>query len=445
MITTIVSVPDPSETARAYLDAWTNFDYVAMYNMLTTISRDAITIEDFNNRYTNVTQEAVLVGINYEIQQVLSNPESAQVGYHVTLSSALVGALEANTQMNLSIESGQWRVIWDDTLILPELAGGNRLSMETIWPNRGIIYDRDGTTLAADTNAVALAVIPSALNLENNQDTGLLNRLYDLTGINSNYYQDDIFSEDAPWMVPLFEFPSGPFYEYEPYLRNLVNALSWDDYYTRLSYLHSATGHTIGWVGAIPLEEEEDWAAKGYPIDASVGRTGVENWAEEYLAGKPSADLYVITPDGIPFTRLGTADSQPSQSVYTTLDADLQQWAQLALDGFTGALVVLERDTGRVLALASSPTYDPNDADPNNVNSEWDSYFSGGDDPFFNRATQGQYPPGSIFKVVTASAALESGLFERDTIYECQHYWYGPEGTEFVDWTLKKNAPQAEN
>jgi cell division protein FtsI/penicillin-binding protein 2 len=441
VIAAITSVPDPGETARAYLDAWANFDYVAMYNMLTTISRDAITIEAFNDRYTNVTQEAVLTGIDYEILQTLTNPESAQIGYQVTLNSALVGPIQARTQMNLSIEGGQWRVVWDDTLILPELAGGNTLSMETIWPNRGIIYDRDGTTLAADTEAVALAVIPSNIDLEVGQDTGLLTRLYNLSGINSNYYQDDIFGEDAPWILPLFEFPAPAFYEYEPYLRNLVNALSWEDYYTRLSYLHNATGHTVGWVGPIPLEEAEDWTAKGYPIDAQVGRAGVEFWAEEYLAGKPSADLYVVTPEGLLLTRLGTSDSQPSQEVYTTLDANLQQWAQLSLDGFTGAVVVLERDTGRVLAMASSPTFDPNDADPNNPNSEWSSYFSGGDDPFLNRATQGQYPPGSIFKVITASAALESGMFERDTIYDCQYDWYGPDGTVFHDWTLEKERP----
>jgi penicillin-binding protein 2 len=441
VVTTIISVPDPSEVASAYLDAWANFDYVTMYNMLTTISRDAIRIEDFNQRYTHVTQEAVLTSIEYEIQQVLTNPSTAQIGYQITLNSALVGAIESRTQMNLSIEHGEWKVVWDDTLILPELAGGNTLSMETIWPNRGIIYDQDGTTLAADTNAVALAVIPSALDLEVNQDTGLLNHLRNLTGINSNYYQDDIFSEDAPWMMPLFEFPQDRFDEYEPYLKNLLNALSWDYYNTRLSYLAEATAHTVGWVGAVPLEEEEDWAAKGYPIDAYIGRTGVENWAEESLAGRPSADLYVVTPEGILLTRLGTSESQPSQSVYTTLDANLQQWAQLSLDGFTGAVVVLERDTGRVLAMASNPTFNPNDADIDNVNSEWDTYFSGTDDVFLNRATQGQYPPGSIFKVITASAALESGIFERDSVIDCQHYWYGPEGTEFVDWTLEKERP----
>lgn len=441
LIAAITSVPDPKVTAGAYLDAWTNFDYVSMYNMLTTLSRDSITIENFNTRYTDVTQEAVLVSIEYEILQVLTNPESAQIGYHVVLDSALVGTIEANTQMTLSIENGQWKVVWDDAMILPELAGGNTLSMETVWPNRGIIYDQDGVTLAADTYAVALQVIPTELNLDNNQDTSLLNRLYNITNINPNYFEDDIFGEDATWIEPLIEVSEGRFEEYESSLSNLVNALSWSSYYTRLSYLGNATAHTVGWVGAVPLEEEEEWASLGYPIDAQVGRSGIENWAEEYLAGKPSANLYVITPDGTLLTRLGTSESEPSQEVYTTLEANLQQWAQLSLEGFTGAVVVLERDTGRVLAMASSPTFDPNDADADNPNSEWGSYFSGGDDPFLNRATQGQYPPGSIFKVITASAALESGMFSRETVYDCQYRWYGPEGMVFDDWTLEKERP----
>jgi cell division protein FtsI/penicillin-binding protein 2 len=434
-----VSVPDPSAAAHSYLAAWNNFDYEAMYNMLTTLSRDSVSLEAFTNRYLEVQQQAVLTGLDYEVLQTLTSPSSAQVGYKVVLHSSVVGDLNVQTQMALGLESGQWKVVWDDTIIMPELAGGNRLSMETIWPTRGIIYDHNGNTLTADTRAVAISIIPTAI--EEDQGDSLLGVMQAATGIPAPYWDYKIFNEDNPFVIPLIEIPFSQFEEYQSRFERHYNALAAEVYNTHLSYLNEAGSHSTGWVGPIPAEEVDDWAAKGYPFGAQIGRSGVEAWGEEMLAGRPSADLYVVTPDNLLLTRMATTETVPSQSIYTTLDKDLQRWAQLSLQGFTGAVVALERDTGRVLAIASSPTFDPNYADPNNPNSLWGNYFPDNQGRFFNRATQGQYPPGSIFKVVTLSAALETGRFKTSDILECGHYWYGPGNVELTDWTLEKERP----
>ena len=193
------------------------------------------------------------------------------------------------------------------------------------------------------------------------------------------------------------------------------------------------------------MEEVDQWAEKGYPVGATIGRSGVEAWGEEMLAGRPSADLYVVTSDNLLLTRLATTETLPSQSIYTTLDRDMQRWAQLSLQGFTGAVVALERDTGKVLAIASSPTFDPNYADFNNPNSLWDTYFPDNAGRFFNRATQGQYPPGSIFKVVSMAAALETEEFKPTDRLDCGYYWFGPGDVELTDWTLEKERPSSGN
>ncbi|MEJ2759650.1 MAG: penicillin-binding transpeptidase domain-containing protein, partial [Anaerolineales bacterium] len=406
VVPTIVSVPNPSDTARAYLSAWNDRDYEAMYNMLTTLSRDAISLETFTARYQEVEINTVLVGVDNEILQTLTNPTNAEVGYRVWLRSSVIPDLEVNTQMDLSLENGEWRVVWDDTIIMPELAGGNRLSLETIWPTRGIIYDHNGATLSADATAVALSIVPSAI--EDDQRGLIYSALQQVTGINAAYWDYKINLEDNPFVLSLTEIPYGQFLEYEDILSPHYNALAAEVYEnTRLSYINEAGAHSVGWVGPIPAEEVDTWAEEGYPAGAKIGRSGVEAWGEEMLAGRPSADLYVVTPENLLLTRLATTETTPSESIYTTLDKDLQRWAQLSLQGFTGAVVVLERDTGKVLAMASSPTYDPNYADPNNPNSLWGSYFPDVQGRFFNRATQGQYPPGSIFKPITMAAALE--------------------------------------
>lgn len=444
VIPTVVSPPDPSETAKAYLDAWNNRDYETMYNMLTTLSRDAISLEAFTERYKEVEINTVLVGVDNEILQTLTNPTNAEVGYKVWLRSSVIPDLEVNTLMNLSLENNTWKVVWDESIIMPELAGGNRLSLETIWPTRGIIYDHNGATLSADTAAVALSVIPSAI--EDDQRGLLYSALQQATGINAAYWDYKINQEDNPFVLSLIEIPYGQFLEYEDVLSPHYNALAAELYdETRLSYINEAGAHSVGWVGPIPAEEVDNWVENGYPMGATIGRSGVEAWGEEMLAGRPSADLYVVTPEKLLLTRLATTETVPSESIYTTLDKDMQRWAQLSLQGFTGAVVVLERDTGKVLAIASSPTFDPNYADGNNPNSLWGTYFPDNVGRFFNRATQGQYPPGSIFKPITMAAALESGLFTPSDRLDCGYYWYGPNSEEFVDWTLDKGRQASGN
>ena len=133
------------------------------------------------------------------------------------------------------------------------------------------------------------------------------------------------------------------------------------NYYTSRYYFDGGgAAHITGYVQSIFPEELDEYKRMGYRGDEKVGRTGLEAWGEEVLTGKKGASLYVIRPDGSVETRIGYADSQLSQSIYTTVERDFQKEVELAINGFKGAIVVLERDTGRVLAMASSPTFDPN-------------------------------------------------------------------------------------
>ena len=100
------NVPDPRDVAQAYLDHWKVEEYPAMYSLLTKLSQDAISEEDFTARYKGVANEAALSSWDYEILSSLKNPESGQVGYKVILHSVLVGDIERDTMMSLSLENG---------------------------------------------------------------------------------------------------------------------------------------------------------------------------------------------------------------------------------------------------------------------------------------------------------------------------------------------------
>ena len=179
--------------------------------------------------------------------------------------------------------------------------------------------------------------------------------------------------------------------------------------------------------------------------DSESGRnaSGLEKTGEPYLAGKPTADLYVMAPDGTTVTRLAHVDPQAPDNITTTLDQTLQIQTQKAILGFTGAAVVMNINTGEILAMASSPGFDPNlfQADNYNNQFQYNDLLNDPTTPMLNRAAQASYPLGSVFKIVTMSAALESGLYTPDTVFNCTSQWTELPGQTFNDWTFDDGLP----
>lgn len=434
------TAPNVEETVNTYLSAWNSADYTNMYGMLSPASRQAISAEDFQARYAMVATQANLFRVDYEILSSLTNATTAQISYRVTLNSAVIGAITRDTSMNLVLEGGIWKVIWDDRIILPELAGGNTLSLERFVPTRGIIYDHNGEPLAANTQAVAVGVYPSMIAKgDGDQVVTELARVSQRPVAELN---ELIFPEDgeAAYYVPIAEVSAEEF-EARAGDWSQLTGIYYNFYDTRLYFGGSAGPQAIGYYGAIPAEQVPEYIPLGYQSDDYIGRMGLESWGEEYLAGKRGGALYVVNPVGEIVTKLAETTAEPAASVYSTIDIALQQRAQEAIKDFTGAIVVLERDTGRILAMVSSPGFNQNWADPNDDNSQWNTYFPDDAGVFFNRATQGQYPPGSIFKPITFSAAIESGLFQPESTLDCANQWYGLANTVLDNWTVEKELP----
>lgn len=434
---------DPAEVkavAQAYLDAWKADDYSAMYPLLTSVSRDAISADEFTDHYTGVAVEAALSGIEYEVLSVLAGPEQSQVRYRVTLNSLLVGKISRETVMNLRREKSGWRIEWDDTLVLPELQGGNYLVMDRggYVPSRANIYDRQGHALVAQADATAVGLYPDQIDPA--QADQVFATLSDLTALPAETIS--AMARNAPqganWYIPLGEVSADRIASQFASLSALPGIVM-EPYKSRYYFESGIAPHVLGYVSAIQPDEVEEYKRKGYQPDERVGRTGLEKWGETYLAGQRGGALYVFNAQGQPVTRLAQAEAQPAQAIYTTLDRDFQLAAQQAISSFRGAVVVLERDTGRVLTLVSSPGFDPNAFEPINFNSSQMLFeiSSNPAQPLLNRATQGQYPLGSVFKIITMAAGLESGHYTPETTYQCGYFFDELPGARLNDWTYE--------
>ncbi len=437
---TPIQAPEPAALAEIYLQAWQRQDYPAMYAWLSPLSQDAISSEDFTRFHQEIASAMSLESIEYSILSGLARGSSAQVGFKIRYITRLAGVLERTQVMNLLLEDQQWRVAWDRTLILPELAEAANLWLDFRSPSRAPIYDRSGRALVALADAYALGIVAGETNPA--QENDLFNEIWSLTGVSPETLLQRLANSQPGWYVPLGEVSASRLETRYDFLANFSGFVL-KPYRSRYYFNSGIAPQVVGYLGSITDEEMDTYIQAGYKPDDRVGQMGLERWGEPYLSGKSGGVLYAVTPEGQILTRLSDAQTVPAQAIYTTLDRGMQLGAQQALAGFLGAIVVLERDTGAILALASSPGFDPNLFEPANYNSshELAAILADPDTPLLNRATQGQYPPGSIFKIVTLAAALESGLYTPNSSYFCGQRFTEIPGLVRYDWTYTFGAP----
>ncbi|MBI3362804.1 MAG: hypothetical protein HY023_17015 [Chloroflexi bacterium] len=438
-----ISTPLPSDhegTAAAFLSAWQRGDYAGMYALLSPLSQAAISLEDFTKRHQSVAEAMTQTSVETKVLSSLAQGTDAQVSYSVTFHTAIVGDISALQPiiMPLVYANGRWGVSWSDGMILPQLAGGNYLVMDFTRPARANIYDRNGHGLATETNAVALGIVPGKIT----DEAALLGALSSLLGLRRDYIQGLYFGAQPDWYIPVGEASADDVQSRLSYLSGL-GGLQMSTIKTRYYPGGGIAPHVVGYTSFIPEGQLAEYRQRGYRGDERVGLAGVEAWGEQYLAGKAGGTLNIYSPAGAFVATLAQSQPQPSQSITLTIDRDLQQAAQQALGDMRGAIVVMNPSTGEVLAMASNPTYDPNLFDPTNPNSvNLPNVLNDPHRPLINRATQGAYPPGSVFKIATMGAALDSGIFHAGDHYTCTGYW-SELGPNFVkkDWTVDVDLP----
>jgi penicillin-binding protein 2 len=431
-IVSVTSVPNPEIALGNYLMAFQTDDYNTMYTLLSEVTQDAVPLDAFALRNRDALNEMSAGSFDYEVLSSLVNPYSAEIAYRVTYHTALVGDIQRDMIARFALENNEWKLQWDDSLILPELAGGNILRMDYAIPARGNIYDRDGDPLAAQSEVRAFSIIPG--NVTDDSFGILVSGASRLCGISQEVLSEQIINTPSQFPIPLCEATKQ---ESDRIWSTYPRGLQWEDYTSRYYFRQGVGSNIVGYTQSIFAEDLEAYRRLGYAGDERVGKSGIESSAENYLGGKRGGTLYVVNPStGGIITRIAESTPEPSNSIYLTIDDNLQYYAQQALKGFNGAAVVVEVTTGRVLAMASSPSFDSNLFSPENPNNSLlVELLNDGNQPLVNRAAQGQYPLGSVFKIITMAAGMESGLYTPETVYDCQYEWTKLPDRIRHDWT----------
>ncbi len=455
-----LTLEEADQVAETFLKSWEKADYTVMYGLISPNSRDAYDEAAFAEEYDNAARQITQNTLETHITSSLRQGTTAVIQYDAVFHSELFGDITDFQRLMRLIETPDgWRVAWSRMDIFSDLAEGARLERIQTLPNRGNIYDRNGKVLA-DQEGRSIVIYLVKQDMPNQtacielisrltrRDTGELVALFD------QYYPETRFFAG--------EVDPETYQMEENNLRQQCDVGDDDfDTYTRRTrrYFGDLAPHIIGYVSQIQPEQMDEYQRKGYPQDALIGQAGIEEAYEEYLAGKAGADLRILAPTGETLRQIAHADPEAGQSVYLTIDRDLQESVQNALYeayGFSGgtwaqtshgaAAVVMNVKTGEILAMASYPWFDPGIFNPDspvpNRAQAIGALEADPSTPLLNRATMGSYPAGSIFKIVSTAAGLDSGVYEPDTWYTCNAVWSNPEDAlpQRTDWIYGSGA-----
>lgn len=461
-IPTLFPTPGPSgadleaaqRVATLFLTAWQAGDLEAMHKLLSFSSSDANPLERFIAQYEAAQTEMTLQSLTYTPNTLYRENNLVVVfNYTVTFTTEVLGQFtdpDRNLRLVMDERSKDWRVAWTPGAIFQELEGGNSLRLERFSLRRANIYDRDGNILADQLGSVAtVSVIKQAI-----PDYEACVSLLAQTTDRSLEVVQAILDQAAPnWLSEIGSVEPQVYDQYHQQLEDTCSA-QFKQRFTRRYINGSLAPHIIGYVGYPTAEELPELKIAGFNQDSILGRAGIESSWDETLRGQPGGRLVIVNPNGEELREVTRQESRQSQSVWLTLDSDLQQWTLqvigeaylAAADSWAktskgAAAVVLDLRTGEVLAMVSFPTYDANALNPfpaigRDIAEAMKKEIS--EDPrvpLLNRATQSKYPAGSVFKTVDAIAVADSGVYPVDQKFNCATSWQREPNFVRYDWS----------
>ena len=308
-------------------------------------------------------------------------------------------------------------------------AMNNRLRELQVLPLRGLIYDRNGTPLVQNVANFAAVITPA--DLPDDDEEEVFSRLSVVLNMPSQEIADkvaDKLGDGNPYEAIVIKDELDRdtaliLKELTPNLPGVELRVE-----ARRSYPSGdLTSDIVGYVGSISEEEYASLRPRGYILSDQVGKAGIEADYESVLRGKPGEELAEVDASGRQLDVVDARAAQPGQSVFLTIDLELQREATEALREYMGSsdnatAVVMDVHSGEILAMVSLPGYDNNLFSRTISQQELDDLLSQPGKPLVNHAIAEMYAPGSTFKTITGLAALQEGVATTGTVITSKGY-----------------------
>ncbi len=320
-----------------------------------------------------------------------------------------------------------WQLQVRDGDYYRNLSHDNRTRSVLLHPVRGFIYDRNGILLANNIPSFSLYVQLSDVP----DREALMGKLIELLSLDKSELSKKIQAQGRRTPIRLKKGISlKEAAIVESHRLDLPGVVIRPEF-QRNNPQGAYAAHVLGYVGIASEEQLAD--LQGLPPDSVIGQYGVERIYEMTLRGRVGRKLIEVDALGHEKRMISVDKPQVGNDVYLTIDFRLQKLAEDLLGEEAGAIVALDPQAGEILALASRPSFDPNALSHGLRANEWNNILQDTRHPLTNRAIQGQYPPGSTFKIIMATAALETNAIALTETVDCDGRFRFGKRT-FRDW-----------
>lgn len=404
---------NPTEQLNLYLDHWKNENFAEMYTLLSGATKKEYEKDDFIDRYEKIYEDISVkdLKLSYPEQtdkeiRAMQKEKVATIPLDVEMNT-VAGIVQFTQDITLKKnDENEWKVDWNPGLIFPELIDGGKVQIKQIEPKRGDIIDRNKMPLAINDTAFEVGVVPNEFSdraAEVEQLASLLNMSTEKIEekLNESWVQPEFF-------VPLRVIPNTS----EATISQLENmpAVSLKETTGRTYPSSYAAAHLTGYVGPITDEEMKKYPEGTYKESDIIGKRGLELIYEDALRGQAGVKLSILQDKDGHQEEIVLAEKpvKNGESIQLTIDVNAQEQIYKSFEGNAGSAAAVNPKTGEVLALVSSPSYDPVQFVYGISQANWDNLNNDPDKPFVNRFAA-TYAPGSVIKPVTGAIGLKNG------------------------------------
>jgi cell division protein FtsI/penicillin-binding protein 2 len=401
----------PEDVFESYIGYWQQGLYEQMYDLISESAKDTITKDDFVARYRSIYEGIEMSNLSVALVLQDEEPKGGTSDiktfpYQLKMDTA-AGSIAVDGAMQIvrnKEKNREWKVEWEASLLFPSMEEGDKVKVRTLKAERGVIYDRLGRELATNGSMEVLGIVPGDLG-QAGEET--LAELAERLAIPKSFIQEKLA---ASWVkddvfVPIVNVTGDRVNLDVSDLQGVTKT----DKSARLYPYGEAAAHLTGYLRQVTAEDMEKHPEKRLAPADAIGKAGMEQIYDDRLQGRDGVQITVVKADGAVKETLAKVDPVDGEDIHVTIDARLQESMYRSLGGDAGTGAAIQPRTGEILALVSSPAYDPNLFIQGLSAEQWNSWNEDPKKPLLNRFTK-LYAPGSVFKPITASIGLQLGV-----------------------------------
>ena len=402
----------PEDVLKQYIENINAKDYNAMYEKISSSSKNNISEEDFINRNKKIYEGIDSHNIEIYINNVQKNKNEVKITYNEKVYTSS-GVINFSNTSSLVKDGKTYKLNWTSKTIFPELEENYKVKVSSIEAARGEILDRQGKYLAQNGQITTIGIVPGKLG--ENKEEGI-KKLSELTGVSIEYINTELsrsYVKDDTF-VPIKKISKDDNEKKEALLK--IPGVKLTNTSARVYPLGEEAAHLIGYVQKINEQELEQNKEKGYSSSSVIGKNGLEKAYEDRLRAVDGKEIIIVDEKGNKIKQLAKQDKKDGEDIKLTIDSKIQKQLYDSLKNDKGFFVVMNPNTGELLGAVSTPSYNSNDFVLGMTQDKWNELNNNEAKPMYNRFLQ-TYAPGSTFKPITAAIGLNSGKITKETTF----------------------------